>query len=384
VRIAIVRKKYTFHGGAEGFSQSLITQLSRCGHEIHIFAIQWELSSSLPNVFFHKVRAVTFNSVLRDVSFALLSSRLLKRESFDVIQSHDKTLYQDICRAGDGCHIEWLRQRWKRAGLAEKASIVVNPYHWLILALERTIFLQHRFRKVIAISEFVKKSLIEHYHVPEEDIRVIYNGVDLEKFHPRNRERHRSRIRRHYAIPDDAFVILFVGSGFERKGLRYLLQAVDLIAKPVTVIVAGKGAARKYAGFSGRQRVIFCGPQPEVSSYYAASDLFVLPTIYEPFGNVHLEALASGLPVITTKLSGASEIITDGIQGYVVEVPDRYRELAEKIELVIGNTDLREAMGLQARKRAEEFSFGRYIDEVMRLYREVSLREGGAASEPLQ
>jgi len=165
MKIAILRKKYTFHGGAEGFSQSIIKQLAGTGHEVHIYAMKWDSNPTAKNIYFHKVPAITFNSTLRDLSFALSACRLLKREPFDIIQSHDKTLYQDIYRAGDGCHIEWLGQRWKRTGLVGKLSIAFNPYHWLVLFMERLIFKGHRFKKVIAISELVKKNIIEHYNV---------------------------------------------------------------------------------------------------------------------------------------------------------------------------------------------------------------------------
>lgn len=367
MKIAIIRKKYTFHGGAEGFSQSLITQLANAGHEIHIFAIEWTGSPPEKNVFFHKVPAITFNSILRDLTFAISSYFLLKKERFDIIQSHDKTLYQDIYRAGDGCHVEWLKQRWKRTGLFGKLSIVFNPYHWLILFLERLIFKGHRFKKVIAISELVKKNIVEHYGVDEKDIEVIYNGVDLEKFHPRNKELYRKEIRAIYNIPDDEFVVLFVGSGFERKGVEFLIKAVELAPKKLTLLIVGKGSNKKLRGLIKKQNIIFCGPQRDIYKYYAASDIFVFPTIYEPFGNVHLEALASGLPVITTKLSGASEIIKEGVQGFIIDKPENINEIAQKI-LYLMNADNLKNMAIEARRLAEHFSFKEHISNMSKFF----------------
>jgi len=373
MKIAIIRKKYTFHGGAEGFSQSLIKELSDAGHEIHIFAIKWQTNKTFKNIYFHKVPALIFNSFLRDLSFAISSFFILKkqRKNFDIIQSHDKTLYQDIYRAGDGCHIEWLRQRWKRTGLLRKLSIALNPYHWLILFIERMIFKGHRFKKVIAISELVKKNIIEHYHVNERDIEVIYNGVDLERFNPGNKDLYRREIRKQYSISDDAIVPLFVGSGFERKGVEFLLRAVELVSHPLTVLIVGKGSKRRFKHLIKRQRVIFCGPQKEIHKYYAASDLFVFPTIYEPFGNVNLEALASGLPVITARLSGAAEIIKDGFHGFVISSPEDYNAIAEKIIFLMENSDKREFISINARKLAEDFSFEKYSKRILNLYRNL-------------
>lgn len=371
MNIAIVRKKYTFHGGAEGFSQALIKKIIDEGHEVHIYAIKWETSETPEKLHFYKIPAITFNSFFRDLSFALSSFVKLKNQrNFDIIQSHDKTLFQDIYRAGDGCHIEWLRQRLRRLSLLSKISIILNPYHLLILTLERLIFKGHKFKKIIAISEFVKRNIIEHYNVDESDIEVIYNGVDLERFHPDNRKKYRDEIRMLYSISSDDFVVLFVGSGFERKGVKYLLKAAELVSEPITVLVVGKGSEKEMKKYIKRQRVIFCGPQREIHKYYAASDIFIFPTIYEPFGNVHLEALASGLPVITTKLSGASEIIKDGIQGFIVDKPEDIEIIAQKIRFLMDKNENRK-MGLEARKLAENFSFEVHIKRTMNLYKTI-------------
>ena len=370
MKIALIRKKYTFHGGAEGFSQGLIDQLAQEGHEVHIHAISWEGTSPTGAVFFHKVPAVTFNSFFRDFTFAFSSRTQVAKGNYDIIQSHDKTLYQDIYRAGDGCHIEWLRQRWTRTGLPGRASMLFNPYHWLILGLERSIFRKRRYRKIIAISELVKRNIIEHYHVPAGDIVVIYNGVDLERFHPGNRERFRSEVRRQYDIPDSSRVFLFVGSGFERKGVRYLIEAAERLDAPVTLLIVGKGSSRKFRDIIKTQRVIFCGPHKQIERYYAAADAFVFPTVYEPFGNVHLEALASGLPVITTRNSGASEIIDDGKSGFVVQAPEDTAAIAGSMKKLL-DADLLHAMGSEARKAAEKFTMARFVREIMQLYSDI-------------
>lgn len=373
MKIAIIRKKYIFHGGSESFSNSLIKALSEKGHEIHIYAIKWEISENLKNIYFHKVPCINFNSFFRDLTFAIFSLFLLKgkRTYYDIIQSHDKTLFQDIYRAGDGCHIEWLKQRWKIKGILGKLSILLNPYHWLILILERKIFNEHKFKKIIAISEFVKKNILDNYNVNEKDIEVIYNAVDLQRFNPANKNIYRKEIRNKYSIPEDKFVILFVGSGFERKGLNYLLKALDLVAEPLTLLIVGKGQKIKAKKFNNKHQILFCGAQREIFKYYAASDIFVFPALYEPFGNVHLEALASGLPVITTKLTGAAEIIKDDVHGYVVPTPEEYSLIAEKINFFIRNPEKREMMSLNARKLAEDFSFEIHLKKIFDLYKNI-------------
>jgi UDP-glucose:(heptosyl)LPS alpha-1,3-glucosyltransferase len=377
MRIAIIRKKYTFHGGAEGFSSSFIENLADEGHEIHIFAIKWQSDSQHKNIHFHKVPAITFISLFRDLTFAVSSYVQLKRQRsfFDIIQTHDKALYQDVYRAGDGCHIEWLKQRWKRIGLTGKLPIVLNPYHWLILLIERSIFKDRRYKKVIAISELVKNNILDNYGIPSQDVEVIYNGVDINKFHPDNRKKYKSKIRLKHGLPETDFIVLFVGSGFERKGLKYLLRAVETVSNPVSILVAGKGSDKEFKTMPTHHKVIFCGPQKDIYKYYGASDIFVFPAIYEPFGNVHLEALASGLPVITTKNSGASEIIQDGIQGFVVQEPEDFRSIAQGINVLLNDKDKLRSMSKNARQLAEEFTFEKHIGRIKKLYEALSVQE---------
>lgn len=372
MKIAILRKKYTYHGGAEGFSSKFIDLLAAEGHEIHIFAIKWQADRIDRNVHFHHVPAITVVSLLRDLTFAVSCFFVLKRyrRYFDIIQTHDKTLYQDIYRAGDGCHIEWLQQRWRRSGLTGRMSIICNPYHWLILLLERAILRGNRFRMIIAISNMVKRNIVQHYRVASERIEVLYNGVDLERFNPDNRGKYRRTTRDRYGIAENDFVILFVGSGFERKGLKYLLDAVETVPGPVTVMIVGKGTLKRDAS-RFRQKIVICGPQRDIEHYYAAADVFVFPTMYEPFGNVHLEALASGLPVITTKNSGAAEIIVDGEQGFVIDRPEDVAVLTDKINRFLNDREGQTSMGVNARKRAEEFSYDRHIKKIMELYERI-------------
>jgi len=373
MRIAVIRKKYTFHGGAEGFSGSFIEKLADEGHEIHMFAIKWQINGSHNNIHFHKVPAITFNSFLRELTFAISSLFILKkwRKYFDIIQTHDKTVYQDIYRAGDGCHVEWLKQRWKRTGFWGRLSIVLNPYHWLILCLENNIFKHCRYKRIIAISEMVKRNIIQHYSVPPSDIEVIYNGVDIKKFHPENKMKYRSEIRQKHGLEDSDFVVLFMGSGFERKGVECLIRAVETIPQQLAVLIVGKGDAKKFSKIIKRQRIIFCGPQKDNYKYYAAADIFVFPTIYEPFGNVHLEALASGLPVITTGNSGAAEIIKDNVHGFVIEEPEDFRSVAEKISVFLNNREKLKSVSENARRLAEEFTFEKHINKILALYGRV-------------
>lgn len=375
MKIAIVRKKYTFHGGAESYINELIRYLISKGHEIYIYSIKWEkpVEQSFP-VFFKKIPALSFNSFLRDLTFAVSGYFILKRDrkNLDIIQSHDKFLIQDIYRAGDGCHIQWLKERWKRVSFLKKLAILINPYHWLILTLERIIFKGKRYKKIIAISELVKNNIVENYRVNPDDILVIYNCIDYEKFANQNKQIERKYIRQSFGIEENEFVILFVGSGFERKGVKYLIEAAEKVEFPVTILIVGKGNPEKYKKYIKKQKVIFCGTQKKIEKFYAASDLFVFPTMYEPFGLVILEAMASGLPVITTKLCGASEIIVNDKTGFVVEVPENTEEIAKYISILIENRQLYMEISKNASLSAHQFSIEKVFEKIEKIYYELT------------
>ncbi|GAG70681.1 unnamed protein product, partial [marine sediment metagenome] len=208
------------------------------------------------------------------------------------------------------------------------------------------------------------------------DIIVIYNGVNLEEFHPKNRALFREEIREEFNISNDEFLILFVGSGYRRKGLKYLIEAISLLKeeKLLKVLVVAKGKKRPYLRLAKRlgvkNRIVFTGGRKDLRKFYAASDLFVLPTIYEPFGNVCLETLASGLPIIVSRAGGAAEIITEGVNGLLLEDPRDSRELAEKIRLTFDNR-VRNKLSKNARILAENFTVDENVKKTLEVYQQV-------------
>jgi UDP-glucose:(heptosyl)LPS alpha-1,3-glucosyltransferase len=378
MKIAIIRKRYVAHGGAERFTRDFIHRLAERGHQIHLLAADW-IGERDPKVTFHPVPTIRLGSFFAALTFAVGAYVVCRRNRFDLVQSHERTLYQDLYRAGDGCHREWLLRRKEGASFLKRLSIAINPFHWLMLWIEKR--LMHRSVKIVAISNGVRDEIIRHYHVPPEKISVIYNPVDLTRFHPDHRKGPGRQLRVEEEIKDQEKVVLFVGSGFERKGLGPLIEAIARLGPlPVKLWVVGKGDLKRYRrqardlGLEGRVR--FFGPVPDTERYYAAADLFVFPTIYEPFGQVHLEALASGLPVITNRRCGGAELIRSGVNGDLLDSPADSKEIAEKIQRLITHPNpesLREA----ARKAAEGYPPDRILDQWEALYQEMIAKEVG-------
>lgn len=379
MKIALVRMKYVPYGGAENYLTLVGKELLRQGHEVHIFSNRWEgddpetshvlaTGQGSGPFIFHNVPIIKGVSFLRALSFAVISFLLLKKERLDIIISFDRILYQDIYRAGDGCHREWLEQRKRIESPLKTLLTTIDPFHRTILYLERRIYQGGGSKRIVTNSFKGKTDIIKYFQTPEERITVIYNGVDSSRFNQSNRGLYRDEIRRKYGIGDD-IVILFVGSGFERKGLGFLLKGVSLLNSKLKaqssklkgnlkILVVGKGNYSYYKKMGRKlgieQDIIFAGPTNMVEKYYASSDIFVLPSIYDPFSNACLEAMASGLPVITTKNNGASEIIENGMDGFVIEDPSDIDEMEYKTRLLM-DQDLREAFGKRAREKAERF-----------------------------
>jgi UDP-glucose:(heptosyl)LPS alpha-1,3-glucosyltransferase len=373
MRIAIIRQKFVLYGGAEQFVQGYIHQLAEAGHDIHIFANQWTPSDH-PNIHIHHVPSIKLNAFIRTLSFAWFSAKAIKGESYDIIQSHEKTWKQDVYRVGDGCHKEWLAQRKRFLPVLKRFFLSFNPFHQLILKLEKKMFESGQCRRFIAISQMVKEDILRHYHCPPDNISVVYNGVDLQRFHPENKDRYRQKIRKELGIPESSTLILFVGSGFERKGLQYLLQATQFLdSEDWRLLIMGKGKWQKYLQFvpaNLRQRILYKEPLPDIEKYYSAADIFALPSIYEPFGNANLEALATGLPVITTRHCGAADIIQHKLNGLIVNSPESPKEIANNINL-LWDTSLRQSMGQQARALAEQFSLDTNTRAMLKTYQKL-------------
>lgn len=361
MRIALIRKNYSPYGGAENYLSLVYRGLQAQGNEVHIFsADRW-----LGGFQVCKVRTIKKPSFLSNVSFALNVKRILKKESFDCILSFERLLYQDIYRAGDGCHREWLMRRRAVEPFYKRMSFSLNPHHIILLYLERQCLLNSKI--IIANSIMVKRDIIRHYNVPQDKIHVIYNGVDLDRFRPVDAEQ--KNIAKDSLGIKGYKVILFVGADFKRKGLLTLFRALSLLnMKDKRLIVAGRKETPEYLMIAKKlgidKDVTFRGPERSIERLYTAADVFILPTIYDPFSNATLEAMASGLPVITTKNNGASELIENGQEGFVMDDPLNAEALAQRILVSLKDE---EAMGKNARQKAENFSIEKAAIELIEI-----------------
>ena len=379
MKIALVVYQFICEkGGVERYVFNLSKQLLDRGHEVHIFAHRFSQDRD-GRLIFHHVPAITFWSPLKYWTFAVNAPKIIRKTGvkFDIVHGFTQTLFQDIYRVGGGCHWDYMMRTYPlMQSVPGKIAMCLNPRHFSLLLLERTIFKRKHYKQVTFISEQCKKEIIKHYNLPFNEIEVVYNGVDTDTFNPKNRIKYRDAIRGKYNILPDEILLLFVGSGFKRKGLKHVIDAMSLVDKPdeVKLLVAGKGDVRKYKRYAKKRNVtdnlIFAGVYRNIHEIYAAGDIFIFPSEHDAFGTACLEAIASGLPVIVSKTSGVSEIITQGKDGFIVNHPVCAKEIAEYIILLL-EKERREQMGSAARRTSEMYSLETNTERTINIYRKV-------------
>jgi len=322
-RIALVRSRYDPAGGAERFVQNAIRALKSQGASLTIVTRHWPGLDGSAIV----VDPFHVGSLWRDWGFSRAVCRELARRHFDLVQAHERIACCDVYRAGDGVHAQWLEERARVQSPLAALATRLDPHHRYVLRAERALFTSPRLRAVICNSEMVRGEIATRFATPPERLVLIRNAVDGAVFHPGLRSEMRSAVRQQLAIPDDARVVLHVGSGFERKGVGALLAAVAAArGRPWAVVVGRDKRAPSYAsrakrlGIGGRVR--FVGSVSDVRPYYAASDVFALASLYDPQPNAVLEAMACALPVVTTPKCGAAEVVAEGESGFVRDALD--------------------------------------------------------------
>ena len=375
-RVALIRGQYDRSGGAERFVQNAVRALRSQGASLTIVARRWPDNDGTAIV----VDPFHVGSLWRDWSFARAACAELARRRFDLVQSHERIACCDVYRAGDGVHAQWLHERARVQGPLARLATGASPHHRYLLAAERALFSSTRLKAVICNSEMVRGEIAERFGTPPGKLVLIRNAVDAAAFHPGLRTEMRAAVRQQLGIPQDAQVVLHVGSGFERKGVAAFLEAVARArGRPWAIVVGRDKRLARYVAAARRlgigERVRFVGAVSDVRPYYAAADAFVLATLYDPQPNAALEAMACALPVVTTPRCGVAELLVEGESGHVRDALD-VGGLATAIESLEGGIGLR--MGAAARDAVAPFTpeamAGRYLELYLRLLQPIMSR----------
>jgi UDP-glucose:(heptosyl)LPS alpha-1,3-glucosyltransferase len=326
--IGFVRRGFSSSGGAESYLQRLAAGVVEKGHQVRLYASadwpsdEWSFG---PIVRVEGKSATAFADAIEKLIPAggksFRSSKDMQKHvppnepECDVLMSLERIRRCDVFRAGDGVHRAWLERRAAIGGRFQRLSRALNRKHSATLALEKALFAEGGAGRVIANSKMVRDEIVRVYGFPVDRIDVVHNGVPVSAF--RRSEERRAEMRETLGLKNEETAVLFAGSGWERKGLRFAIEAVERSGKEIRLLVAGRGDKRRFKS----PRVQFLDVVRDMPALYGAADIFLLPTIYDPFSNACLEALAAGLPVITTRANGFAEIIETGVHGTVLDDP---------------------------------------------------------------
>ena len=356
MRIAIIREECSFtKGGAERFAANLCNSLASLGHEVCVLSAKFGDGMN-PAIRHVPISVNRLTSGSRTRSFHENAQKALVELKAERVFALSRSFPADAFRVSDPIHRFWMRIRYPNAVV--RALQKINPRHRTILKLEDAIFNPSNTGVIVTNSELSKTIIRENHAFPAERIHVVYNGVDLKTFSP--------SAGTESAVGSNGVRLLFVGQDFKRKGLGPLVRAMAVLkAEGVKcrLRVVGRDKTEPYVRLArelgAEDLITFEGPSGKIQEAYRAADLLVFPSLYDPFANVCLEALACGLPVLTTTTNGSSEVVTDGEDGYVVDGAEQglAENLVAKIK-VFASLDhaQQQAMRLHARTKAERFT----------------------------
>lgn len=377
MKLALVRQQYTPFGGAERFVDRALSALRDRGVDVTVIARRWKGNDGPPVL---ECNPRYLGRTWRDAGFAHCVQRIIAEDRFDLVQSHERIPGCHIYRAGDGVHATWLALRDRVRGAAAMLGTALSPWHRYTLAAEAGVYRHPNLRAVICNSRMVRDDIARRFAVPADKLKVIYNGVDLDFFHPQLRAQHRAQTRAEFGIIEQTPVILFVGSGFERKGVPTLLRALALMRRDdTTLLIIGQDKKlERMRGLASKlgltHRVRFLGGRQDLRPFLGAADAFCLPTLYDPMPNAVLEALACGLPVVTSTTCGAAELIKPGETGFVCDALD-YKALAESLDRLDGPDRPNPSV---VRASVEHLSLEALAEQLSKLYGEL-LADGALA-----
>ncbi len=386
MRIAIVVERYAqTGGGVENVAWRVVGELGRMGLDVTVLTRSADSqrvkdTRDAPNV--QRIRVPRFWQPLRVAAFSRAAARAASKGSFDVVHSFSRTRHQDLYRAGGGSHREYMRQNYSGDAPAARWLREFSPRHRTLLDIEASVF-NDPTQRIQCASKFVANALTAKHGVAPERILLLPNAVDSARFGTDEALAAGRRLR--YEIDEKAERIwLFPASGWKRKGLSTLLEAFAQIRDPgLRLWIAGRDEPapwRKLARNLGiADRLRFLGQRDDLDVVYGAVDGMVLPTRYDAFANVTLEAAASGLPIITTTTNGAAEWLGDAL--LKLEDARNPDTLAEALQMLSG-AEPRRRLGERARLIASQMDWASHAKALYEGYREIVERRREPGPNP--
>ena len=383
VKIALVHNQFTLRGGTERYLVGLACFLAERGHEVHVFSSKVDpVLSGIRGLKFHKIWLPRLGPVVKVLGMWLVTRLVVRGDEFDIVHGFGRTTGHQVHRLGGGCHARYLEgliartaSKWKRFLLR------FSPLHRLLLWIEKQQVTDRRSRLVL-VSDMSRKDLTDRYGSAGAKLEVVHNGVDTQRFHPKNRPLFFTEVREQYHLVPEDTVVLFVGGDWERKGLDVAFGVVSRLSDIVDLKLLVAGEDRRfdqYTELAARMGVLenihFAGSVERMERVYAGADLLLVPTRYDPFANVTLEALASEVPVVTSgaHVNGAVEVLGDCRAVRVVEDAEDVEGMAAAARELLEHPD-QAGLRVAARELAMDNRDLANYERVEAVYREVTGR----------
>jgi UDP-glucose:(heptosyl)LPS alpha-1,3-glucosyltransferase len=387
MRIGIVAFEIDRHSGGMGhWCWQFVGALAAHGHQVHVI-VQRLGEAQLPaSVTRHVVSAVQSR-----MAFASAAAERVERLELDVVHDMGAGWNCDVFHPHGGSHYAWLQRRlnmypaWLRFVKRPIDALLPRQRDFLRHARRQFALRDSLGKTFVALSHGVADDFVRLHGIRPEQIAVVPNGVDCRRFSPVHRVAHRETVRRQLGVNDETMLLLLAAHNFRLKGVPELLAVAGRLvanSRDVRVVVAGGKRLthwrRAAARFGLTDRATFVGSIDNLAPYYAAADVYVHPTYYDPCSLVLLEAAASGLPIVTTRrYNGAAELFHEGDEILTVNDPYDEEALFERIDALIDDR-LRAELGAAARRVAMRHPFERNVAEILRVYERPMGRRAAA------
>jgi UDP-glucose:(heptosyl)LPS alpha-1,3-glucosyltransferase len=374
MKIALSYPGFHRRGGVERIILECGLFLSKRGHEVTVFANEWD--EEFENINYHKVEMQQKPWFLRPNSYFKNATHELSKADFDILNTHGCE-----CPTGGIVWVQSVQKAWlyqseqmRSPFSASRIKQRLNPLHPVLLRLEEGLYGQRQYKKLIVTTAAVRDDLKTFYNVPNEDVEIVPNGFNPLEFNEANRRSKREEKRRELGLKDNDVALLFVANELSRKGYPVLLEALSLLKEPrFKLIVIGRPPVEEVKAEAEKKgvgnQVLACGSTNRVSDFHAAADVFVLPTQYEAFCLAILEALGSGLPVVTTTVPGAGDAIIEGTNGLLMRDPHDAKTLASHLSQLMDET-FREGIAKNAAPSVEQYQWPRVLERYEKILRE--------------
>ncbi len=372
-------------GGCETYIGDLSRRLACDGHEIHLYACRWDADALPAAMRYHSLAVSKGPRFRRPWRFGRAVESALAGADHDVTVGFDKTWGQDVLYPQGGLHAASAahnRRKHGNAFLRTGATLAkwFDPAAWSFAELERQQYLGETRPIVVVNSDMVRRHFAEFYGIGPERVRVVRSAIDPTRFDPVDRAGRRRAERAAWGIDDGVPVGLFVAMNYRLKGLAPLIRALARSPHDVPLMIAVVGHPkfgryeRLARSLGVRDRLLFLGFRASPKDAYFAADFLVHPTFYDPCSLVVLEALACGLPVVTTRYNGASELLTPPTNGIVLDDPHDADALAAALARM-GDPAYLASATIAARTAGHEWTFERHYAALLEVFEEVSARK---------